>query len=110
MQGQQAVCASSPQRAARRRKSLEEIFAGLSPKNPLLPRKLDEALAFKQHKENLKLYTAGCSHDGATYDEVIIKARCDHEHVDEDTKRQLEKKKRSCDVQGRFWQWLKVAM
>lgn len=85
-----------------RRKTLDEILAGVSPTNSLMPRQLDEALEFKRHEEQQQEGTV-------EYDEVILSARGDHEHVDEETKKKYTTRQSACDVPSRIWQWLRIA-
>lgn len=84
------------------RRSLDDILARLSPTNSFMPRGLDEALEFKHHQEDEKFF----KHDAAHYDEVMINARGDHEHVDEDLKKKYSPRKNACDLPALVWQWL----
>jgi len=85
------------------RRSLDDILAGLSPKNPLMPRGLTGALEFKHHQDEQQF----SRQDAAQYDELMISARGDHEHVDEDLKKKYSPRRNACDLPALIWQWLK---
>ena len=91
--------------AACGRKTLDEILAGVSPKNPDMPRKLDEALELKQHEEYVRKWQ-----NADDYDMVILSTRGDHEHLDEETKKKCAPRQNACDIPSRIWQWLKIAV
>lgn len=107
---------ASPVRRRRERKPLDEILAGLSPdmlglspKNPHMPRNLDQALEFKQHHDEQQLFRR----DPTEYDEVIHEARLGsaREQLDLDleaikTYRPQKSRQNACDVPSRIWQWL----
>jgi len=101
--------------AACQRKPLKEILAGLSPQNPSMPRQVTEAFEFKKCEEEHQHLKAD------EYNAIVLTARGNHEHVDEETRKKIvdvrprtstyyAPRQCACDVQSRLWQWLKIAV